>query len=146
MRRFEERIAVSAPTGGVYDYVSDFKRHEEWSGNGLEVTQEGDGPIQVGTTFATVAKQFGTQRERSTVAELSRGVAFAWDSRGALGTVHHRFAMADDGGSTVLTKSAEFTQPSFLAKLTGWKLSKDVPAGLRSDLIKIKERLETPSS
>jgi hypothetical protein len=52
---------------------------------------------------------------------------------------------ATDGGTT-LTKSAEFLDRSFLAKVTSWKISRDVPAGLESDVKKIRARLESPSS
>ena len=47
---------------------------------------------------------------------------------------------------TGLTKTADVTKPSFLAKLTGWKLAKDIPAGLRSDVEKIKEHFEKAQS
>jgi hypothetical protein len=52
---------------------------------------------------------------------------------------------ATDGGTT-LTKSAEFLDRSFLAKVTSWKISRDVPAGLESDVKKIRARLESPSN
>jgi len=144
MKRYEERITVDAPAGSVYDYVSDFTRHGEWSANGLTVTKDGDGPVAVGSTFSTTAKQFGTQREHSTITELSPGKAFGWESKGALGLVRHRFDLSGNG-STQVVKSAEFTQPSFLAKVIGWRLAKDVPAGLRSDLAKIKAHLGSTS-
>ena len=144
MKRYESRITVAVPAERVFDYVSDFERHGEWSGHGLQVTKESEGPVAVGTRYATVAKQFGTQREHSTITEITPGKAFGWDSRGALGRVHHEFTMTESGGSTTLTKSAEFVQPSFLAKATSWKLSKDVPKSLDSDLTKIRATLEAP--
>jgi len=145
MKRYEERTTIDAPPGSVYDYVSDFTRHGEWAANGLTVTKDGDGPVAVGSTFSTTAKQFGTQREHSTITELNPGKAFGWESKGALGLVRHRFDLAGDA-STEVTKSAEFVQPSFLAKVMGWRLAKDVPAGLRSDLAKIKAHLESTSA
>ena len=45
-----------------------------------------------------------------------------------------------------LSKSAEFVAPSFLAKATSWKVSRGVPEALRSDVEKIKARLESGSS
>lgn len=144
MKRYEQQTTIQAPAHEVYVYVSDFNRHGEWASNGLVVTQDGDGPIQPGSTFSTVAKQFGTQREHSTITELEPDSVFGWDSTGTLGTAHHRFRIAEGGGSTTLTKSAELTQPSFLAKVMGWKLSKDIPAGLRSDVEGIKAHLEAP--
>ena len=146
MQRFEERIDVAAPVDRVYAYVSDMTTHEDWSGNGLKVTKETDGPVAVGTVYATTSKQFGTQRERSTITEMSPGRAFAWDSVGALGRAHHAFALEGNGGDvTHVAKSAEIVEPKFLAKLTGWRLKKDIPEGLRRDLERIKAHLESPA-
>jgi uncharacterized membrane protein len=142
MKRYEEQITIAAPAQSVYEYVSDFERHGEWSGHGLQVTKETESPVAVGTRYSTVAKLFGTQREHSVITEMTPGQEFAWDSTGALGRVHHRFSISGDDASVVLTKSAEFVEPTFLAKLTGWKLSRDVPKSLRSDLAKIKATLE----
>jgi hypothetical protein len=142
MRRFEDRISIDAPATVVFDYVADFTRHGEWGGHGLEVAASSDGPTAVGSTFSTTAKQFGTQRETSTVTEITPGRAFAWDSTGALGRVHHWFSISEDGGSTTLSKGAEMVDPTFLAKVTGWKLSRDIPKGLQSDLLNIKAHLE----
>jgi uncharacterized membrane protein len=142
VKRYEERTTIATPASAVYDYVSDFLRHGEWGGHDLRVVKDDDGPITVGSTFSTTAKQFGTQREHSTITELDPGRVFGWDSTGGLGLVHHRFALAEENGATAVTKSAEFAEPSFLAKLVGWRLNRDVPAGLRSDLAAIKAHLE----
>ena len=142
MKRFEDQITIKASADRVYDYVADFRRHSEWSGHGLQVSPMDGGPVAVGSTFSTTAKQFGTQHEQSTVTELSPGHVFAWDSTGGLGKASHRFAMAEDEGSTTLTKSVELVQPTFLAKVTSWKLSSDIPKSLHSDLVNIKARVE----
>jgi hypothetical protein len=142
MKRFEERINIHAPADRVYDYVADMTAHAEWSGNGLQVTSSSGGPVAVGTVYDTTAKQFGTQREQSTITEMTPGRAFAWDSTGALGRTHHAFELASEGDTTTVTKSAEIVEPTFLAKLTSWKLSRDIPAGLRRDLERIRARLE----
>jgi len=146
MKTFGAKTTISAPAQTVFDYVSDFTKHGEWAGHGLQVTKDSDGPVAIGSTYSTVAKQFGTQRERSTVTELEQGKVFGWDSKGTLGTVHHRFTVAAADGGTTLTKSAEFMDRSFLAKITSWKISRDLPAGLQADVEKIKARLESPSS
>jgi uncharacterized membrane protein len=146
VKQYEEQITINAPADKVYAYVSDFTRHGEWGGHGLAVQKDGDGPVAVGSTFSTTASSFGTQKEHSTITDMTPNTSFAWDSKGALGTAHHWFTIADAGGTTTLKKGAEFTQPSTLAKITGWKLSRDVPKGFRSDLANIKAKLEASSA
>ena len=146
MKRFEDRISIRAPAGRVFDYVADFTRHGEWAGHGLEVTKSTEDPAAVGTTFSTTAKQFGTQREQSTITELTPGRTFAWDSTGALGRVHHWFSLSEDGESSTLSKGAEMVDPTFLAKITSWKLSRDIPRGIHSDLANIKARVEASAA
>ncbi len=142
MKRFEESTTIAAPGSTVYDYVSDFARHGEWSGHQLQVTKTSDGPAQVGSTFSTEAKLFGTQRETSTITEMIPGKSFAWDSAGALGRAHHSFSLNEQDGATVVRKTAEIVEPKLLAKMTSWRLSKDIPKALTSDLQKIKATLE----
>jgi len=146
MKPVEERIAINAPAAKVFAYVSDFERHGEWSGHGLEVTKETEGPVAAGSKFSTTAKQFGTQRERSTVTDFDPSAKFAWDSDGALGRVHHWFTMSESGGTTTLAKGAEPTQPTLLAKMTSWKIARDMPKSFRSDLAKIKAHMEGNAS
>lgn len=142
MKRWEEQITMNAPTDKVFAYVSDFTGHGEWSGHGLQVTKISDDPVGVGTKFATLAKQFGTQREESTITEIAPGSAFAWDSAGALGRIHHWFALREESGSTIVTKGAEMAAPSLLARIMAFKISKDMPKGLRGDLARIKAAVE----
>jgi uncharacterized membrane protein len=142
MKRWEDSITIAAPASKIYAFVSDFTKHSEWGGHSLQATKVGDGPVAVGTKYATTAKLLGTQREESTITDMSSPSTFAWDSVGALGKVHHWFALSEQGGSTTVTKGAEFVTPKFLAKMTMFKISKDIPAGLRSDLANIKSKME----
>ena len=143
MKRFEDRISIDATPDRVFAYVADFPRHGEWAGNDLEVSPGSGGPVTVGSTFSTTAKQFGTQSEQSTVTEMTPGSVFAWESTGALGRAEHRFTISGDAGSTTLVKAAQIVEPTFLAKATGWKLSRDIPKALHSDLANIKAHLES---
>jgi uncharacterized protein YndB with AHSA1/START domain len=143
MKRFERSITISAPADKVFAYVSDFTRHGEWGGHGLAVTRDGDGPTAVGSKFSTTAKNFGTQREQSTITEMNPPKEFGWDSVGALGRVHHWFSLSEGSGETTVTKGAEIAEPTFLAKMTMFKISKDMPKGFESDLANIKAKLES---
>jgi hypothetical protein len=77
---------------------------------------------------------------------MAPNTTFGWESKGSLGTVHHWFAIAENGSTTTLTKGAEVTDPSTLGKMMSWKLARDIPRGFRSDLATIKATLEKPSS
>jgi len=142
-RRWEETIDVKAAPDKIWGLVADFERHSEWAGHGLQATQTTEGPVGVGTTYATTAKQFGTQKEKSTVTAMDAPKQFEWDSRGALGTVHHWFALSSAGDTTTVRKGAELVQPTILAKLTGRRIAKDLPKGLRADLENIKQKMES---
>ncbi|TMK52907.1 MAG: SRPBCC family protein [Actinobacteria bacterium] len=141
-KRWEEQVDVKAPADKVWPLVSDFTRHGEWAGHGLQATKTSDGAVGVGTTYATTAKQFGTQKEHSTVTAMTPPSQFEWDSKGALGMVHHWFALSEAGDVTTVRKGAEMTAPTFLAKLTGRRIAKDLPKGLRADLENIKAKAE----
>ncbi len=146
MKRWEEATTIQAPADKVFSYVSDFARHSEWGGHGLQVSRADSGPVVVGTKFSTTAKQFGTQREESTITEMTAPQEFGWMSAGALGRLHHRFSLREDAGNTLLTKGAEFIEPTLLAKITMFKISRDLPKGLRSDLANIKATVEASTS
>lgn len=142
MGQWQESTTINAPADKVFAYVSDFNNHAAWSGHGLQVTKDDDGPIAVGSTYSTVAKQFGTQKEHSTITDLDSPSLFAWDSTGGLGVVHHTFSLSEEGGRTTLVREAEFKKRSFLAKMLGFRLNKDLPASLRADLVRIKAAVE----
>ena len=54
--------------------------------------------------------------------------------------------MTDEGGSTTLVKGAEMVQPSFLARVMTWRLGRDIPKSLQSDVENIKANLERSGS
>jgi uncharacterized membrane protein len=143
MKRFERSITINAPADKVFAYVSDFTKHGEWGGHGLAVTADDGGPVAVGSKFSSTAKQFGTQREHSTITDMNPPKEFGWDSVGALGRIHHWFSLSGEAGETTVTKGAEIAEPTFLAKMTMFKISKDMPKGFESDLANIKAKLET---
>lgn len=141
MKGWERQITIAARPEEVFALVGDLTRHGEWSGHGLQVTKTG-GPVGVGAVYSTTAKQFGTQREESRVTASRPPLEFAWESTGALGRVHHRFAIEPSGEGSRVTKGIEFVAPKFLARLAGWKISKDAPKALEADLARIRDLAE----
>ena len=65
MKRWEESITIKAPADKVFSYVSDFARHGEWSGHGLQVSRADDGPVVVGTKWSERALRTPLSRLRT---------------------------------------------------------------------------------
>ncbi|HEY7269731.1 MAG TPA: SRPBCC family protein [Dehalococcoidia bacterium] len=142
MTRFEAKTDIKASPQQVFDYVSDMTKHGEWGAYGLEVTQtSGSGP-GMGATYASTAKNFGTQREQQTVTAFDPGRRFAFQSKGALGLAEHAFDLSGSDGSTSVTKSMELVQPSFLARVMSFRIKGAQPKELAADLERIKAKLE----
>jgi hypothetical protein len=49
VQRFDEHTTIQAPADRIYAYVS-VTTHDDWAGDGLEVTRSSDGPVAVGTS------------------------------------------------------------------------------------------------
>jgi carbon monoxide dehydrogenase subunit G len=56
-------FSVAAPPDRVIDYLKDFGNTEEWDPGTQTCTREGDGPIEVGTTWHNVSKIVGVTAE-----------------------------------------------------------------------------------
>lgn len=143
MARFEKDTVIKAPPDKVFAYVADLTKHSEWGSHHLEVKQTSSGAVAVGSTFSSTAKQFGTQKETQTITELAPGTRLTFDAKGALGVARHSFDVAAADGGTRLTKSMELTEPSFLAKVMGFRTKRDVPKALAEDVRRIKAKLES---
>jgi len=71
-------VDVNAPVEQVFAYVTDLKRHPEWSNNKMEMKVEG-GPVGVGTTFETVVAAFGKETTKGKVVEMQAPALFAYE-------------------------------------------------------------------
>jgi len=56
-------FSVTAPPARVVDYLKDFANAEEWDPGTQSCTREGDGPVEVGTTWHNVSKIVGVTAE-----------------------------------------------------------------------------------
>ena len=74
----EFSVDISAPIEQVYAYVTDLKRHPEWSNNEMEIKVNGE-PVAVGTTFETTVKAFGTETNKGKVVEMEPPTRFVYE-------------------------------------------------------------------
>ncbi len=59
-----ERIfTVTKPMAEIQQYLRDFARAEEWDPGTISCSQEGPGPVQVGTTWRNVSEFRGKETE-----------------------------------------------------------------------------------
>jgi uncharacterized protein YndB with AHSA1/START domain len=142
LARFAREIVINAPPDQIFEYVADMPRHAEWAQHDLQVTQTSQGGAGVGSTFASVAHQFGTQRETQTIVDYAPGARFAFEAKGSLGTARHAFDLSAADGGTRVTKSMELTKPSLMSRIMGPMIAKQTKKGLAVDLERIKARVE----
>jgi uncharacterized protein YndB with AHSA1/START domain len=142
MAVFSAETTIQKSPDEVFAYVSDMARHGEWGGHDLAVQKVSSGPVAAGSTFSSVAKQFGTQKETQTVTEFVPGKRFAFEATGALGVARHVFDLSAAGNGTRVVKSMEITKPTILAKATSFKIKGEQPKAMAQDLQNIKAKLE----
>lgn len=74
----EYSVDINAPVEQVWAYVTDLKRHPEWSNNTMEMRVDGD-TVGVGTTFETSVKAFGTETSKGRVTEMQAPARFVYE-------------------------------------------------------------------
>ena len=144
--RAKQQIAVNAPPSVVYSYLIDFPRHSEWASNPLSIKQTSSGPVEVGATFVSEARQFKRpQRDQLTITELETDRKIVFETEGAAGILRIYFLIEEADNETLLTKGVEGVRESLMVKL----ISPIFPViGKRlfdSDLKRIKSRIEEKS-
>ncbi|MCH7786642.1 MAG: SRPBCC family protein [Chloroflexi bacterium] len=142
----QQQIAVNASPSAVYSYLIDFPRHSEWASNPLSIKQTSSGPVEVGATFVSEARQFKRpQQDQLTITELETDHKIVFETEGAAGILRIYFLIEEAGNETLLTKGVEGVRESLMVKL----ISPIFPViGKRlfdSDLKRIKSRIEEKS-
>jgi uncharacterized protein YndB with AHSA1/START domain len=142
LARIAREIVINAAPEAVFEYVASMPRHSEWAQRDLTVTPTSDGAVGVGSTFSSVAHQFGVQHETQSVIDYTPGKRFTFDASGSLGRARHTFDLEAADGGTWVTKSMEIVQPSFMARVMSPIIKGKTKTGLGVDLERIKARLE----
>ncbi len=136
---------IAAPPQKVYEYLVDFPRHSEWTtpGHGVRITAAVPGPAAVGSSFNSVAHQFGSQQDRISVTELTPNSRIVYEATMKDGSLfRHTFTMEPSGSGTHLTKRFQSVRLSLPMKLFSPMGSLMAPKTVTGDLERIKARLE----
>lgn len=136
---------IHAAPEKVYEYLLDFTRHSEWTtpGHQVHITADAEGPTVVGSTFTSLAHQFGSQKDRIEVTQLTpnRRIIYGVTMKDGNTFLHTiELESADDG--THLTKRFETKKLNLISKLTLPIGMIVAPKLLSNDVERIKARLE----
>ena len=64
MDNFEATVSIDRPIEQVFDFLVDGENDKKFSPRVLEIGKKTDGPIRVGTVYASTVKDFGMKTER----------------------------------------------------------------------------------
>lgn len=138
---------ISAPPEKVYEYLLDFRRHSEWTtpGHGVHITPDNEGATAVGSTFISEAHQFGSQRDRISVIELSPNQRIVYEAAMKNGdTFRHTLELQPSERGTHLIKRFQTLKLSLVSKLTMPIAAVIAPKLLAGDVERIRAQLEKP--
>jgi len=143
MAAVERQITINAPPEQVFAYLSDISRHSEWARHNLTVEKTSQGPVAVGSTFATVGHQMGEHRGEVKITELQPNSSVVYEAEDDTGHFRHYFRLQPGDGGTLVTKGFDPQRLSLMLKLLmpiGRLLM--LPRELDGDLKRIKAKLE----
>jgi carbon monoxide dehydrogenase subunit G len=104
--RFEGTAQIDRPVEEVFDFLAAGENDPKFSPRVIEITKTSDGPVGVGTTFASTVKDAGmkTQREFK-LTEFERPVKIRWAevSKNLVTATEGGYDLAPDGAGTRLT-------------------------------------------
>jgi len=112
------QVLVKAPLQTVFDYVSDFTKHPEWSGGELKIEAIGSGPIAVGKEYLSKG-EVATQKDRPnqlqiTAYEPPRTFSFVAKDPD-FGNVEHVFTFNEQNGGVMVTRTVTLSLNPFVA-------------------------------
>jgi uncharacterized protein YndB with AHSA1/START domain len=139
---------IAAPPEKVYEYLIDFPRHAEWTtpGHGVKITPASEGPTTVGSVFNSDAHQFGAQRDRINVTELTPNRRIVYEVTMKDGnTFRHTLEMQPTGNGTHFTKRFQTLNLTLFSKLTLPIGMMVAPRMVGHDVERIKANLERNS-
>jgi uncharacterized membrane protein len=118
-RLFSTSRHIDAPTGSVWEVLSDVARWPEWTPTVDSVERLDDGPFDVGSRAKI--RQPKLPQAVWEVTELARGKSFTWEAKGpGMKTIGRHKVLPDGAGSTV-TLSIEQAGPMGAVAALVWR-------------------------
>ena len=139
---YHASIDIALPPEAVFDYLADFTRHGEWSGDKLRVEPLSDGPVGAGSKFRTFGMQYRPQEDAVTVTEFERPRRIAFDAAGTEGVFRNIIEIEPAPGGSRVTKRFAVVSMRPLTRIVWPFFPLLVPRTMKLDLKRIKRRLE----
>jgi len=113
---YDYKIAIDASPEKVFEYVSDFTKHGEWT-NDLHIEAVSDGPIAVGSEYKSVGELMGKQLANKVIItefDAPNRIAFtATDDKDF--PFHQDLKFEADGEGTLLRRTVTFEMNPVMA-------------------------------
>jgi carbon monoxide dehydrogenase subunit G len=144
--RISESVSIARPPADVWNAIADYSFDLEWRNGLTEMTPEPPGGPEPGTRVHEVVRNMGRDYVADTVVtELDPGTSYRFSGEGTIGGVAGGRSVRPDGSGTAFTYDIELT-PKGGMRLLGPLLSPIARSGLKKDLGRLKELLETERS
>ena len=144
MIRFALSIDIERPVGDVFAFVTDPARLPEWQTNVVDVVQETEGPLRVGTRLREVHSALGRPlRTLVEVVEHEPDRLFALKVVDGLLPIDGRWEFAElDPATTRVTFTAEGRAPRLLRPVEG-RVARGVERQMLAHHHRLKRVLES---
>ncbi len=137
-------IIIERDRGSIARFVTDPENDRSWIGGVVEAKRLDDGPIAVGSRVARVARFLGRRIEytlKVVEQEHERRVVMTTDSPFPM-MVTYEF---EDAGSQTLVRVRVSGQPRGFLRIGGAFLNRMVLGNVTKDLVRLRDRMESPS-
>jgi uncharacterized protein YndB with AHSA1/START domain len=135
-------IRIDAPTGKVFGYLTDVRRHPEWAGNPLTIRATSPTPLRTGSTWESTGRRLGTHLDQVTVIALDPERSFAYEAQGDAGHWRTTFTLQPDGTGTVLRREMRSLRLTWFTRVLAPMIMLGNGAELAKNLRKIKLNIE----
>ncbi len=140
-------IVIDVPRQRVWEYVSDFARHTEWTQPEHRLRIEPPRELRAGATFTSIGYELGRDWHNTvTITEVTPGERLEFVAGHDTTAWRNFFEVSDAGAGTRLTKGERYVSAGFpmillVAVLSPW-LQWETGRVFSADLARIKVRLE----
>ncbi|MCW2870689.1 SRPBCC family protein [Actinacidiphila oryziradicis] len=142
MPEVSAQARIAAPAGKVWDQLTDFSSHEQWSVTHTGFPHGGPSPLAAGATYQENLKMMGFPAEVTwTVGALTPEREFAITGKGPMGVdLLTRYTLTPDGDTTDLRIDGSFTGAA--VSLMAGRLKDSATAALNESLRKLAGLVE----